>query len=73
MSNVYGIWADVKEGDALVCVGVYSSLEKARAAHKEYKARNEYWYSIITQIEVDRNDFDNLCHCIGNIVVDELA
>ncbi len=73
MSNVYGIWADIEEGEVPVCVGVYSSLEKAQAAHKEYKARDDYWNSYITEIGVDRNDFDNRWDCIGNIVVDEAA
>ena len=66
MSNVYALYCEVGayEG-ADFCVGIYSSLENARAAQAEFEYKDE---SYITKVELDRNEFGRYGDSVGKLV-----
>ena len=66
MSNVYALYCEVGayEG-ADFCVGIYSSLENARAAQSVYEYKDE---SYIAEVELDRIDFGRYGESVGKAV-----
>lgn len=65
---VYCVWqmAEAYEG-ADWCVGIYSDLNKAELALKQYqdeKGESEA-YTYITKVELNRNEFGNIADAVG--------